>query len=293
MNADLSTIVETGLTTGCILALIGVGFVLVFRATGVVSFAQGAFMVLGALLFGTISRDGGNLAVGLVVVCVAMPVIGGLIYWLIFSRLVGAETFITSVATVGLGILVEAVALLIWGPTTILVQAPFSPRSSYHLWGQLHLTPLDVFTFILTAVIFAAIVTGLHRSRVGLRMRAVADNTRLAAFNGVNVVRTSTLAWSLGAVTAGLAGVVYLLGTQPDPGSVFSLGLAAFPAILLGGLDSIIGSLVGGLLIGVAQAAIGVYVGGNWQDVVAYAALLVILLVRPQGIFGDARVARL
>jgi branched-chain amino acid transport system permease protein len=124
-------------------------------------------------------------------------------------------------------------------------------------------------------------------------MRAVASNTRLAAFNGVNVVRTSTLAWALGAVTAGLAGVVFLLGTQPDPGSVFSLGLAAFPAILLGGLDSIVGALVGGLLIGLGQAAIGVYLGGNWQDVVAYVVLLVVLLVRPQGIFGDARVARL
>jgi branched-chain amino acid transport system permease protein len=293
MNADLATIVETGLTTGCILALIGIGFVLVFRATGVVSFAQGAFMVLGALIFGTISHDGGNLAVGLVVVCAGMPVIGALIYWLVFSRLVGAETFVTSVATVGLGILVEAVALLIWGPTTILVKAPFSSLTSYHVWGQLHLTPLDLFTFIATAVVFAVILVGLHRSRAGLRMRAVASNTRLAAFNGVNVVRTSTLAWSLGAVTAGLAGVVYLLGTQPDPGSVFSLGLAAFPAILLGGLDSIAGSLVGGLLIGLGQAAIGVYLGGNWQDVVAYGALLVVLLVRPQGIFGDARVARL
>jgi branched-chain amino acid transport system permease protein len=258
-----------------------------------VSFAQGAFMVLGALIFGTVSHDGGNLAVGLVVVCAALPVIGGLIYWLVFSRLVGAETFVTSVATVGLGILVEAVALLIWGPTTILVQAPFSALTSYRVWGQLHLTPLDLFTFIVTAAVFIVILVGLHRSRVGLRMRAVASNTRLAAFNGVNVVRTSTLAWSLGAVTAGLAGVVYLLGTQPDPGSVFSLGLAAFPAILLGGLDSIVGALVGGLLIGLGQAAIGVYLGGNWQDVVAYAVLLVVLLVRPQGIFGDARVARL
>jgi branched-chain amino acid transport system permease protein len=293
MNSDLGTIIETGLTTGCILALIGVGFVLVFRATGVVSFAQGAFMVLGALIFGTISHDGGNLAVGLVVVCAALPILGGLIYWLVFSRLVGAETFVTSVATVGLGILVEAISLLIWGPTTILVPAPFSFRTSYHIWGQLHLTPLDLFTFILTAAVFVVILIGLHRSRVGLRMRAVANNTRLAAFNGVNVVRTSTLAWALGAVTAGLAGVVYLLGTQPDPGSVFSLGLAAFPAILLGGLDSIVGALVGGLLIGLGQATIGVYLGGNWQTVVAYVVLLVVLLVRPQGIFGDARVARL
>ncbi|MCW2526274.1 MAG: hypothetical protein JWM76_1134, partial [Pseudonocardiales bacterium] len=134
---------------------------------------------------------------------------------------------------------------------------------------------------------------GLHKTPVGLRMRAVANNTRLAAYSGVNVVRTSTLAWAIGSLTAGLAGIVYLLGAQPDPGSVYSLGLAAFPAILLGGLDSVSGSLIGGLLIGLLQSSIGVYIGGEWQDVVSYGVLLAVLLLRPQGIFGGAEVARL
>jgi branched-chain amino acid transport system permease protein len=293
MNTDLANIIASGLTTGCIYALIGVGFVVVFRATGVVSFAQGAFMVLGSLLFGTISNHGGGLAVGLVVVCAVLAVVGALIYRLVFARLVGAEAFVLSVATVGLGTLVAAVVLLIWGPTTILITPQFSADSRYHIVGALALTPRDVFTLVLTIVIFALILVGLHRTPIGLRMRAVAGNARLAAHVGVDVVRTSTAAWAIGGLTAGLAGVVYLLGTQPDPGSVYSLGLAAFPAILLGGLDSVAGSLVGGLLIGLLQATVGVYIGGEWQDVVSYGVLLAVLLLRPQGIFGSPEVARL
>ncbi|HVV08121.1 branched-chain amino acid ABC transporter permease [Amycolatopsis sp.] len=293
MNTDLATIVASGLTTGCIYALIGVGFVVVFRATGVVSFAQGAFMVLGALLFGTLSHLGTGLAVGLVVVCVALAVVGALIYRLVFARLVGAEPFVLSVATVGLGTLVSAVALLVWGPTTILVSPQFDPGTRYHVVGALNFTPRDLFTLALTVVVFAVVLLGLHRTPIGLRMRAVAGNARLAAHVGVDVVRTSTGAWAIGGLTAGLAGVVFLLGTQPDPGSVYSLGLAAFPAILLGGLDSIAGSLLGGVLIGLLQAAVGVYLGGEWQDVVSYGVLLAVLLLRPQGIFGGAEVARL
>ncbi|MCW2528152.1 MAG: livH 17 [Pseudonocardiales bacterium] len=293
MNADLANVIQNGLITGCIYALIGVGFVVVFRATGVVSFAQGAFMVLGALLFSTVIRHGGGLSLGLLVILVALPVIGGLVYWLVFARLVGAEAFVTSVATVGLGTLIEAIVILIWGPATIFIKPQFSFDSRYHVVGKLNFTALDVFILALTAVIFLVILLGLHKTPVGLRMRAVANNTRLAAYSGVNVVRTSTLAWAIGSLTAGLAGIVYLLGAQPDPGSVYSLGLAAFPAILLGGLDSVSGSLIGGVLIGLLQSSIGVYIGGEWQDVVSYGVLLAVLLLRPQGIFGGAEVARL
>ncbi|MCU1621123.1 MAG: branched-chain amino acid transporter permease [Modestobacter sp.] len=293
MNADIANIIGNGLVTGCIYALIGVGFVVVFRATGVVSFAQGAFMVLGALIFATVTRNGQDLSVGLIAVVLVMFLIGGLIYRLVFARLAGSEVFVTSIATVGLGIVLQVVALLVWGPEVIVVPAPFDFRSQVHVVGALSFSALDLFVMGLTVVVFALIVVGLQRTPTGLRMRAVANNPRLAAYGGVNVVRTSTLAWGIGAATAGLAGVVFLLGSQPDPVSVFSLGLAAFPAILLGGLDSIPGSLVGGILIGLLQASVGVYIGGAWQDVVSYCVLLGLLLIRPQGILGSVGVARL
>ena len=292
MSADVATVIVNGLVTGCIYGLIGIGFVIIFRATGVVSFAQGAFMVLGALIFGSVVNGGGDLAIGMIAVSAALFIGGGLIYWLVFARLVGSDAFITAVATVGLGTLIEAIALLIWGPSTINIPQQFSFHR-HHVVSTLGFSNLEIFTMCLTVGIFIIVLIGLHRTPVGLRMRAVANNARLAAFTGVNVVTTSALAWAIAGLTAGLAGVVYLLGTQPDPGSVYSIGLAALPAILLGGFDSVPGALVGGVLIGLVQAAVAVYIGGAWQDVVAYGVLLAILLVRPQGLFGSAEVARL
>jgi branched-chain amino acid transport system permease protein len=284
-------ILVDGITNGCIYGLIGVGFVVIFRATGVVSFAQGAFMMIGALLFASCVRSGTGLVGALAVAGAALFVGGGLIYRIVFSRLVGSEAFVVSIATVGLGTLLESGGLLIWGPGIITIPVLFSYR--LHHVGSLRFDNLDVFIVVFTVVVFAVIVFGLHRTPVGLAMRSVANNAKLAAFAGVNVVRMSTLSWAIAGLTGCFAGVVYLLGTQPNSGGVYSLGLAAFPAILLGGLDSVPGALVGGVLIGILEAAVATYAGGTWENVVAYIVLLGVLLLRPQGIFGSGDVARL
>jgi branched-chain amino acid transport system permease protein len=292
MSANLANVLVDGITNGCIYALIGVGFVIIFRATGVVSFAQGAFMMVGALLFATCVRAGTGMAAGLAVVGVTMLIAGGLVYWLVFSRLVGGEAFVVSVATVGLGTLLETIALLIWGPGIIGLPLLFSYKT-HHIVSTLRVNNEEIFTLVFTLAVFALVIYALQRTPVGLRMRAVANNTRLAALAGVNVVGMSVLAWAVAALTGGFAGVVYLLGTQPDPGTIYSLGLAAFPAILLGGLDSVPGALVGGLLIGLLEATLATYVGGDWQNVVSYLVLLGVMLIRPQGLFGSTEIARL
>jgi branched-chain amino acid transport system permease protein len=287
-------ILVAGVVTGCIYGLIGVGFVIVYRATGVVSFAQGAFMVIGSELIGTLVNHGLEFYLALIVMCVALFFVGAAIYWLAFSRLVGREPFVTAVATIGLGTLVETIAILLWGSATITIPLEFSYKL-YHVVGSLNVDALDLFTVAVTIVTFLAIFIGLQRTTVGLRMRAVANSGKLAACSGINVVRISALAWGIAGLTGGIAGVVYLLGSQPDPGSVYSLGLAAFPAILLGGFDSILGCLVGGVLIGVLQSALITYIGGSldWSDFVSYLALLAVLLIRPQGLFGSKDLARL
>jgi branched-chain amino acid transport system permease protein len=292
MGVDFANVVVNGITNGCIYALIGVGFVVIFRATGVVSFAQGTFMMVGALLFGSCIRAGIGMVGALAIIGAVLLIIGGAVYWLVFARLVGAEAFIVSVATIGLGTLLEAVGLLIWGPGIINIPLLFSYRT-HHIVGALAVNGEEIFTFVFTVALFALIVFGMQKTPLGLRMRAVANNPRLAALAGVNVVRMSLLSWAIAAATGGFAGVVYLLGTQPDPGTVYSLGLAAFPAILLGGLDSVPGALVGGILIGLLEASIATWVGGDWQDVVSYLVLLVVMLFRPQGLFGSSQISRL
>jgi branched-chain amino acid transport system permease protein len=198
---------------------------------------------------------------------------------------------VTAMATIGLGTALDAIAIIIWQPSLINIQAPYS----YKLYGpgDFEFSGIQIFSLCLTAIVFVVIALTLHRTRLGLQMRAVANSEQLAAHVGVNVVRTSMFAWALAAMTASLAGVTYVLGSQTDPGTVYSIGLAAFPAIILGGFDSVAGSLVGGLLIGWLLAFVATYVGGQWPDVVSYLALLAVLLVRPQGLFGSPEVARL
>jgi branched-chain amino acid transport system permease protein len=291
MGQEVANIFIDGAVTGCIYGLIGVGFVILYRATGVVSFAQGSFMVIGALLFTTLTASHLEFYLAYAVDACALFLIGAVLYRTVFARLVGSHHLVTAVATIGLGTALDAAAILIWQPSLIDIQAPYSFQ--LHGVGVFRFSGIQIFSLCLTAVVFAAISLTLQRTKLGLRMRAVANSEQLAAHVGVNVVRTSMFAWALAAMAAALAGVTYVLGSQSDPGTVYSIGLAAFPAIILGGFDSIGGSLVGGLLIGWLLAFVATYVGGQWPDVVSYLALLVLLLVRPQGLFGSPEVARL
>jgi len=161
-----------------------------------------------------------------------------------------------------------------------------------HLPGDITVTRVTIFTVALAVVIIVLLVVGFRRTRIGLQMRAVADVPGLATYLGINVVKVSALAWALSAASAAAAGVAYSIGTQVNPSAIPSLGLLAFPAILLGGLDSVAGALVGGLVLALAESAGTTLWGGDWQDVVGYGILIAVLVVRPRGIFGRREVVR-
>ncbi len=287
---EFASILLNAITLGCTYGLIGLGFVIVFRSTGVISFAQGAFMMTGALLFATLINHSVPVWAALVITVAALAALGTVTFVLVFGRLAGLESFVGAIATIGVGTLIEAIVLLIWGPSIITIKSIFS-GGNHHLGGPFVISNIGIFTLAVTAVVFVLVILGLQKSPLGVRMRASADNPGLASYTGLHVVRLSSAAWAVAAATGALAGVVFLIGSQPDPETVYSLGLAAFPAILLGGIDSIGGCLVGGLLIALVQSAIATWWGGQYQDVAAYVALLLLLLVRPQGLFGriDAR----
>lgn len=283
--------IVSSLTLGATYALIGVGFVILFRSTGVVSFAQGFFSVMGGLIFGSLANAGWGLWVSLIAATLITCVIGAATYLLAFARLAAAKPFVLSIASVGLGFGLEAIAVIIWGPNPIITPEYLSFVPLVHS-SWFPLTPVDAFTIVSAAVIIIALMVWLRFTTIGLRMRAVADNANLSSALGINVVRISTLAWLLAAGTAGVAGIVLVLGTQPDPPTLLNLGLVAFPAILLGGMDSIGGVVIGGLIIGFVQSYVSVYWGAQYSDLAAYSILVAILLVRPQGIFGSKGMVR-
>jgi branched-chain amino acid transport system permease protein len=289
---DLATIVTSTLANGCLLALLSVGFVLIFRATGVVSLAQGGSMVFGAMLCNTFANLGWGLAPALILSAVLVFVLSALAFRLVFARLIGSPPFITAIATIGLATFLEALAVLVWSDQPVALAGSALSLNAINLGADFTTNQVQLFTLAVTAFLFVVIIIGLHRTPLGLRMRMVADSPRLAALNGINVSLVSVVAWGLAGLTAAVAGAAFILGSQSSPSTVYGLALSAFPAILLGGLDSVSGALAGGMIIALIQAVTTIYVGGQWSDFVSYALLLLVLLLRPNGLFGKVEVSR-
>lgn len=291
MDDRIGAVITTTITSGAILALVSVGFVVVYRATKVVSFAQGAFTLVGAFVFLRCAEHGFGFAGALAVALVVDLILGAVIYRVVFARMEGSEPFIAAVATIGLAIVVESVATIVWGSSPIILPDVVSGRRFTPVSG-LRFEAADLVVAGMALVVYLILALSLQRTRAGLRMRAVADMPKLAAHSGVNVTRMSMLAWAAAAGTAAVAGVAFLLTTQPAPTSVYALGLTAFPAILLGGFDSIGGAVVGGFGLALVQAVVVTQAGGDWQDIASYGLLLAVLAVRPQGLFGSAEASR-
>jgi len=286
------SIIVNAVILGGAYAVIGIGFVIMFRTTRVVSFVQGAFMAVGALLFSSLLRHGTPAIAAFAVAGLATGLIGLLIYRLFFMRIAGGKPFAASVATIGLGTLVLAVAVLIWGSGQIIIP-PVVSFHNYRLVGNLVISGVGILTVTSMVGVYVLLALLLRTTPVGQRMRAVADNPSLAFYTGMRVARISGLAWAIAAATAAIAGMVFIVGSQPDPATVESIGILAFPAILLGGLDSVAGALVGSFAVALIQTVTAVYLGSQWQDAIAYAVLVVVMVIRPQGLFGQVEVDRL
>jgi branched-chain amino acid transport system permease protein len=293
MPTELANLIVGAVVLGCIYALTGVGFVLLYRATGVVSFAQGSFMLLGALLFYTLTQDAHwSLYPSMVVVVVLLAVIGFLAFQAVFGRVAAAEPFQISVATIALSAVATAAIQLIWGSGDRQLPRLIS-FATIKLPGNLAVTRVTILTLALAVVICGALVVTLRTTRLGLQMRAVADTAVVATTLGVNVRRIAAISWALAAAAAAVAGVVYSLGTDVSPSSIPDLGLMVFPAVLLGGLDSIGGALLGGIILALAQSAAVTVFGAAWSEITGYALLMVVLVVLPSGIFGRREAIRL
>jgi len=292
MSSEWANATVGGLTTAAMYGLVAAGFVVLFRATKVLSFAQGAFMLIGTLLFYSFVKSAGlPLYPALILALAASGLAGWLTYRFIFSYMVGAEPFVVAIATLGLSAAFEALAYIFWGTAPLTLPSVLSTQA--HRLGPFNVTAVDIFSVGLAIVLGLAVAVAMRYSRIGIQMRATADGQQLAAYRGIHVTRVSALAWGVGAALAGAGGIVYALTNNLDPSSVPTVGLSVFPAIILGGLDSYLGAFVGALLLGALTSVIGVTLGGGWQDPVAYVALLVVLLIRPRGLFGSREIVRI
>ncbi|MGH3814594.1 MAG: branched-chain amino acid ABC transporter permease [Pseudonocardiaceae bacterium] len=278
-----------GLANGAILALAALGFVLIYKATSVINFAQGEFLLVGAYLFYTayVLLDL-PLVPAVIVGVAAAAALGVLIERLILRPLIGEDPIAVIMVTIGLAAILKAVVQMFFG-TTPREMPEVLPAATVDVLGAV--VPMDRLVAVaVAAVVFAAFTALFRWSRHGIAMRAVADDQQAALVQGISVRRIFALAWALAAVSA-LIGGVLLAGISDVSGNLAGFGLIVFPVVILGGLDSVPGTIVGGVVIGlISQYAEGVSAGAS--QVVPYVALVLILLLRPYGLFGQPRIER-
>ncbi|MEU5879180.1 branched-chain amino acid ABC transporter permease [Spirillospora sp. NPDC047279] len=283
--------VEGTIVTGAVYGLVGVGFTLLFRASKVLSFAQGGFMLLGAFIFYSMVNGDRPFLPAVLVTVLTVAAFSALVYILIFARVAAREAFATSVATIGLAGVLQAAVAIKYGTAPLSLPDVVSSHA-YRFLGAV-VPVADIVAVAMAVIVVAVLMLTLRHTQLGLRMNAVADNATLAVHLGISSARIATVAWALAGATAGLAGIAFSMRSAVDPVGVANMGLLAFPAIILGGLGSIGGALAGGLMLAAVQNAVRIGIGASWVDLFSFAIMLAILFFRPSGLFGKAEVVRL
>jgi branched-chain amino acid transport system permease protein len=273
-------------------ALVSVGFVIVYRSTKVLDFAQGQLVLIGGFGAFTLAQFfHGNALWTLITAIAGSLVLGGLIYLLVLRPLLNAGTLVLVMLTIALSIVLTSVASIVWGVNTRFIKLNV-PQQAIHLGSSITLSAVGVGTIIAAIVVIGGATLALRYTRFGAATRAAAENPLLATYRGVNVAAVAATTWGFAMATAMLAGVSFSMQTGLSANDAETLGFAAFPAVLVGGLDSMGGALVGSLVLAEIQGLGVRYVGANFSEPIGYLLLLAFLLFRPTGLFGSRDILR-
>jgi branched-chain amino acid transport system permease protein len=287
-------LITNGVMIGLMYSLIALGFVLVYKATDAINFAQGEFVMLaGFLLVGMLVLAGAPFWISIAVAVVGMIAFGFGLERIVLRPLIGRPIIAVIMATIGLAIVLRGAAPLFFGAETRSIALPISDEPIS--LGIITLSPVQLVGALLSLGFLGAFTWFFMKSRMGVAMRAVADNQQVAMAMGIHVQRYFALAWGMAGVVSALGGLAWgaLLGVDVH---LALIGLKVFPVVILGGLDSIIGAVVGGLIVGVVENLAAGYldplVGGGTKDFAPYVLMIVMLMFRPYGIFGKRKIER-
>ena len=299
MQEFIQTLVN-GLTTGCLYALIALGYTMVYGIIRLINFAHGDIYAVGAFLglslFGLLAvLHVGNPVVetllALIVSMGATGLLGVLLYRAAYRPLLHARLSIL-ISAIGASLTLEYGLFLIYSPSFLVYPHLFGRAGPS--WGSIQVSWLQVLIFASSMVLMGALYLLVHRTKVGMAMRALAINQDAARLMGINVDRVIALTFFLGSVLAAFAGVLTgLYYSQISFLMGFLLGLKAFTAAVLGGIGNIPGAVLGGFLLGVLESLAAGYFSSRWKDVFAFAILIIILVVRPRGLLGERVVERM
>ncbi|HWO04079.1 MAG TPA: branched-chain amino acid ABC transporter permease [Methylomirabilota bacterium] len=291
--AFLAEVVIGGLAAGLMYSLVALGFVLIYKASGVFNFAQGVMVLFAALTLVGLMERGAPLVLALLLTMVVMGALAFAIERVVLRPLVNQEQIILFMATIGLNFFLEGFGELVWGSNVKRLDVGI-PDSSFMVWG-VQINRLELTAAITAAVLVAVMAVFFQRTRIGRALRAVADDHEAALSIGIPLNTIWIVVWSAAGLVAIVAGIMW----GAKSGVQFSLSLIALkalPVLILGGFTSVPGAIVGGLIIGVGEKLAEVYwgplVGGAIENWFAYVLALAFLLVRPQGLFGERIIER-
>lgn len=283
-------LVASGLAVGAIYGLVAMSFAVIYKATGIVNFAQGEMGMLTAYTTWSLATAMGTGGILTVVVAVVVGALLGLLCErLIMRPMLGEPVLSVVLVTVGLAVVLRSIVTIIWGASPHKFEVAGADRI-VDLGGiGIRVSQLGVLAALLLAI--GGFWFFLSHSRFGVAMRAVAADEKTARLMGVSTARVQAVAWAAASGLAGLAGALFavIYGLTP---TVFELGLKAFPATVLGGFDSVLGSGASGLIIGVLENLVGGYLPSTLKEISGFVLILIVLMVRPFGLFGEKRIER-
>ena len=280
-------VILSGVSQGCIYGLIAMGFVLIYKATETVTFAQGELMMLGAFCgLACVSYLGWPFAVAVLVSMLVMACIGWLIERSVINPVLGQPAFAIVMLTIGVGYVARGLVTMIpdIGTETHSLAVPYADIN-FQL-GELVLGATQLVVMATTAVLCGLLFVMFKYSRIGIAMQATSQNQLAAYYMGIPVKRLNGLVWALAAVVATIAGLLLAPITFVHANMGF-IGLKAFPAAVVGGFGSLPGAIVGGIIIGVVESLSGFWLPEGFKDVAAYVVVLLMLVFKPNGLFGD------
>ena len=292
MNLFLETLIG-GLLAGTMYSLVAIGFVLIYKASGVFNFAQGSMLLFAALTFVSLHEQGVPFALAIAITLVVMIIGALLIERLVLRPLVNRSQITLFMATLGLSFIIEGLAQGLMGAQVRALDLGIDDIPLFV--GEIMISQFDLVAAGICAVLVAVLALLFNKNRIGIALRAVANDTRAAQSVGINLNRIWQIVWAV----AGMVGLVAGLLWGARQGVQFSLSLVvlkALPVLIIGGFTSIGGAIVGGLIVGaaenLAEAYIGPLIGGGITPWFAYFLALIFLYIRPAGLFGDRAIER-
>jgi branched-chain amino acid transport system permease protein len=288
-----------GVSQGSRYALVALGFVIIYRATGVINFAQGGLLALGAYFtYAFANSFSWPFLLAAIAAMVASALVGAATERLVLRRMIGQPVYAVIMITIGLLFFIEQVITAIWGFDALNLADPWGVKTVDA--GGVIMSVKDLWTIGLAAAALGAFFAFFRLSSMGVAMRAVAFDQEAALAQGISVRRVFAVSWAISAALAALAGLTLAAGPASLGPSIGAIALVAFPAMIVGGLDSPGGAVLGGLIIGLTQSLTAGYqddilpwAGDNLAAVMPYIVMTIILQIRPYGLFGTPEVRRI